>query len=111
MKSDLFQFSIHQLKPNREFRGQFRAVRDDDQDGLLLAMQIKQQIADCFRCLVIQIASWFVRQQQQRLVDQRASNGYALFFAAGQLMYIAFLEAVQANHRERGLSALLNFGR
>ena len=38
-----FELSLNQFVPEREFGGQFRAVRDNDQNRLLLPVQVKQQ--------------------------------------------------------------------
>ena len=41
------------------------------------------QVEDAAGCCLIQIAGWFIRQQQAGIVDQRAGQRHALLFAAG----------------------------
>ena len=57
-------------------------MSDDEKDGVLLLMQVEQQLDDLFRRLPIQIAGRLIAQQQQRLANQRAGNGDALFLSA-----------------------------
>ena len=57
----------------------------DHQNGLADALvQVAQNFQDSVRILRVEIAGGFVRQQQSRLIDQRAGDGNALLFAAGE---------------------------
>ena len=63
---------IDELESNREFLSQHRAVRHDDKNRLLMAVQVEQQRCDVFRRGSIQVPRRFVAQHQARLSDERA---------------------------------------
>jgi hypothetical protein len=45
-------------------------------------MQPFDQLKDAAGCNFVQVAGWFIRQQQAGIVDQRAGQRHALLFAA-----------------------------
>src|SRR5580658_6624017 len=76
---------------------QFRAVRYDDENGLLPLMQIEQQISDYVGRRLIEVARRLVAEQQKRLADQCAGQRDALLLAARKLRG-AMVEAIAQPH-------------
>ena len=62
---------VHKFQPLWKFRGQLRIVRNDDQDGLLAAMQVQQHPSDSFRGGAVEVSRGLVTEQQPRLAEQR----------------------------------------
>ena len=85
-------------------------MRDDDEDRLLLAVQVEQQLADGLGGVAVEVAGRLVGQQQDRLVDQRPGDGHALPLAAGQLGRAVVEPAGQADAVEQ-LTGPLSDGR
>ena len=64
--------------------GQFRVVGDHDHQAV--AGHLLEQFHDLDAGLAVQRAGGLVRQQNVRVVDQRAGDGHPLHLAAGQLV-------------------------
>ena len=64
-------------------RGQIQCVRDNNEGKAPLAVQFHQQLSQILGGAAIQGAGWFVGQQQNRFIDQRADDRHPLPFAAG----------------------------
>ena len=76
---------IQQIEAGRQLLRERRAVRDDDQDGLLQPVKIQQDGRDVVGGGAIEVAGRLVAQEEPRLADQRAGDRHALPFAARQL--------------------------
>src|SRR5687768_18379206 len=74
-----------QVEPRGETRREFGAVRDDDEDGLLLLMQFEQERGDDLRRVAVEVAGRLVAQKQQRPHHERAGERDALLLAARKL--------------------------
>ena len=61
------------------------SVVRDHQNGVAFAMKLAQQADDGLLIGFVEIAGRLVGQNQFRMIDERASHGYALLFAAGKL--------------------------
>src|SRR5262245_21779311 len=79
------QPGVLQVEAHGESLGERGAVRDDDQDGLLQALQIEQQRGDVLGGGAIEVAGGLVAEEQVRLADERARDRDALALAARQL--------------------------
>src|SRR5207253_1177884 len=79
------QGAVAHLQLARELAGQFGAVRHHDQDRVLLAVQVEQQLPDRLGRAPVEVAGRLVGQHQGRVVDQGAGHRHALPLAAGQL--------------------------
>jgi hypothetical protein len=69
--------------------------------GDALAVEIGQQLHDFVAALAVQVAGRLVRQQHQRIGDDRACNGHALLLAAGQFCGCMGFPSGKANARQR----------
>jgi hypothetical protein len=87
-------------------RGNFVFVRDDD-DRLPFGMQLAEERQDLDRRLAIEISSWFVGEQNRRVVQDRARNRDALPLTAGQLIRSVINTLRQTHAVERGQCTLL----
>ena len=65
--------------------GDVRRMGHDDDGDAALAIELHQRFHDLMRGARIEIAGRLVRQQQARIVDQRAGDRDALLLPAGQL--------------------------
>lgn len=72
-----------QLAP--ETGGQAGIMGDHHQGHLALAVEGEEQLQHFFRGARVEVAGWFVGEDQRRLADQRASDGDALPLAAGEV--------------------------
>ena len=68
----------------RESRCQLRAMRHDDQDCLLPALQLEQQRCHAVGRCAIEIAGRLVTQQQPRAAHKRSRERHPLFLAPRQ---------------------------
>lgn len=58
---------------------------DEDKHHGLSALEIKEEVSDGIGVATVKIAGGLVAQKEDRLPDEGAGNGDALFFAAGEL--------------------------
>ena len=80
--------------------GDVLLVRDDN-DGVALLRELLEQRHDFLAGLGIEIAGRFVRQQDGRLVHQRAGDGHALALAAGKFVGLVMNAVGQADVAQR----------
>ena len=64
--------------------GRFRVVRDHKNGLAETAVLIAQQFQHGVRVLGVEIAGGFIGQQNRRMIDNGAGDGYALLLAAGK---------------------------
>src|ERR1039458_626703 len=74
---------VRQFHHPLRMRRNIRVVRSNDQRGLFFDAEILEQLDDFTTGVRIEIAGRFIGQEQFRLVDERAGDGHALLFAAG----------------------------
>ena len=60
-------------------------VVSDHQDGVAFAMKLAEQADDGFLIGLVEIAGGLVGEDELGMIDERASDGDALLFAAGEL--------------------------
>src|ERR1039458_3043269 len=77
---------IHQFYYFGGAGGDPRIVRGHDKRGLVLIAQGAEEFDDLLAGMGVQVARRLVRQDQVRLVDERAGNGDALLLAAGKVV-------------------------
>ena len=58
-------------------------MRDDNEGNSLLFVEFKEEIGDFFASSGIEVASWFVGEDDFWLINDGASNTNALFLPAG----------------------------
>ena len=75
---------VHFGSPREELR-QVGAVRDHDENVVLLPVQFEQKIADRLRVLAVEVAGRLVGEKQHGLEHERARDRDALPLAAGEL--------------------------
>src|SRR5207253_2189434 len=54
----------------------------------------------------VEVAGWFVGEEERGLVDERACNGHALALAAGELVWLVVHAVAETDVRERFLRHL-----
>jgi hypothetical protein len=88
-------------------------VRNHDNCLSLVVHQIPQQSQDLIPAGTVEVAGWFIGEQQQRLGNERSSDGHALLLAAGELAgeMIAAMSEVHAFQRCPRPSMRLGFGK
>jgi hypothetical protein len=72
----------------------------------LLPVQIEQQVGDVLSRRAIQVAGWFVAEQQERLANQGAGNRDALFLAAREFRGAMIQPVREADLRQQLFGAL-----
>src|ERR1051325_1738844 len=65
--------------------GVVRVVGDHDDRGLLLTVELAQDLHDLLAHLAVEVARWLVGEQDLRLADERTGGGNALLLCAGEL--------------------------
>lgn len=63
--------------------GHFWVVRHHD-DGVAVAVQVFEQLGDDLLIGCVEVAGWFVSEQDRRIIDEGAGDADALLFAAGE---------------------------
>ena len=66
--------------------GRFTAVRGHQNGGSLLVANVPEKVKNGIAGRAIEISGGLVRQQNARLMNQSAGNGYALHLTAGELV-------------------------
>jgi ABC-type uncharacterized transport system permease subunit len=102
-----YEVRISQFVAQGEAGGQFRAVSHYNKDGFLAPVQFEQQGGHHVSGCLIEVAGGLVAQQQQRLADEGAGQGYALLLAAGKLGGAVVEAVAQTDLREQIAGALL----
>src|SRR5208337_5038869 len=82
-------------------------VVGDHQDRLSKGfVQASNHVENGLRILGIQIARWLIRQEYLRITDDRASDGHALLFTAGQRIGSMLKFALDTEHLDDRLEAM-----
>ena len=88
--------SVAQMHGAARVRGDVPLVRDEN-DGVAALVKVLEQRHDFFAGFGIEIAGRFVRQNDRRIVHQRAGDGDALALAAGKLVGLVMNAIAQAD--------------
>ena len=103
--SILLDAAVAQMDDAVGARGNFRIVRDDDHRQPVVPEQAAKQIEDGRAGFGIEISRRFIRQQQRGTICQRAGDGDALFFAAGQVRWVCGASFARGRRIRAGSSA------
>ena len=87
--------------------GNERIVSDEDDRLALLVVQALEQTDDLCPGLAIQVASWLIRQQDSRVVNQCAGDCHTLLLSAGELVR-AVVHAVAQTDQFQGSTRFLS---
>ena len=60
-------------------------VGDEEEGGLVALAELEEDVEDSGAGFVVEVAGWFVGEEEWRGADEGAGDGDALLFAAGQL--------------------------
>ena len=85
---------------------EFAAVRHHNERHAFFAIQFDEQLAEVVGAGVIERAGGFVGEEELRLVDERADDGDALAFAAGELAGEMMQPFRETDALEQALGAL-----
>ncbi len=77
--------------------GEFDIVGHQDKCGASTGVQVEEQAHDVLTGLGIQIAGWFIGEENARLIDKGAGQGNALLFTPRELDRIMVQAFSQAN--------------
>src|ERR1044071_5096385 len=105
----LLKSLLRQSVSQREARGEFGAVRDDDEDGLLRAVEFEQERGHVVGRLLVEVARRLVAEQERRAPHQRTRQRRALLLAArkfGRAVVHALGEPDRFEQRARPLAVL-----
>ena len=84
-RSEWLQHPVHQPQLPFHACGKFDVVRDDDQAGVLFAVEVAHQVEHRIGRVAVEIAGRLVGQDARWPRDQCAGNGDTLTLAAGKL--------------------------
>src|SRR5262249_36214707 len=84
-------------------------VCDEQERRGMFAVEFDEQFEDVRAVLGVQIAGWFVGQQNGRGVREGSRDGYALLFAARKLRRVMMPAFAKADLFEQRLSAFARF--
>ena len=85
-------------------------VRDQHERDALLAVEPLKDFHDFDRRARIEVAGWFIGQDDRGLIDQRAGDGHTLLLTAGELIGMAGFAARQPDAGERLRRAFVALG-
>src|ERR1700688_1561447 len=105
----LANFSVAKHQHALGVLGDVVLVGDQD-DGQSFVVQVLENFHDFDGRAAVQISRRLVRQQDRRLVHQRAGNGYALLLPAGHLRGKVLRAIREAHHGQRIGSSLAALG-
>ena len=80
---------------------QLRVVSDEDEGGLLAAVQAEQQVEDHLAIDGVEIAGGFVCHEDRRADHEGTRQGHALLFAAGELDGVVIAAIGETNEVEQ----------
>jgi hypothetical protein len=89
----------------REAIGERLAVRDHEQDGLLLLMQCEQQLGHATGRVGVEVARRLVAEDDLRLPDERPGNRHTLLLSARERRGAMIEPGPQANLIEQRMCA------
>ena len=81
------------IRPSR----QLQVVRDHDQTGVLRPHLGEQEVEDDAGGLTVEVAGWLVGEDARGRADERAGDGGALAFAAGEFAGAVFEAVTEAD--------------
>ncbi len=83
---------------------------DDDESRAETTLQLHQFELGAFAQLLVERGQRFVEQQHLRAARQRARQRHALLLAAGELIGLSFLEALELDQRDQFGHAAIDLG-
>ncbi len=96
------------LNPIRSLR-RMRIVCDEQDCFLQRSAEFFQQLHDLVRALAVEIARWFIRDDQKRIGDDRPRDAHALLLPAGELSRSMAVTIAESDEIERGQHLLFAF--
>ena len=100
-RRDLFEpAGIHHADPVGHRHRLFLVVGDDDEGHAEPALQLHQFELGAFAQLLVERGQRLVEQQHLRAARQRARQRHALLLAAGELIGLALLQALELDQRD-----------
>src|SRR5215213_1595450 len=81
----LHKYLLRQPVLQREARGEFGAVRDDDEDGLLRAVEFEEERGHVVGGLLVEVPRRLVAEQERRAHHQRTRQRRTLLLAPRKL--------------------------
>ena len=87
------QLAVAEFEDAVHFAGEVGGVGDDDEGDVLLAVEVEEEGGEGVGVVAVEGAGGFVGEEKFGAVDERADDGDALAFAAGELAG-AVVEAV-----------------
>ena len=102
--------AVAELDDPRAVLGDVHFVRDQHDGDAALHVQLLEDVHDLDAGARVEVAGRLVRQQDRRLVDQRARDRDALLLAARQLVRVVVHALAEADDLEHFLRALVPLG-
>ncbi len=106
MRDQLLEAMVGQFQAASRSAREFWTVRDHDQCRSLASRQVEQEVGDAIGCIAIEIAGWFIGQEQLGLMQQRTRYGYALTFTTAESTGYVIDATAQAHFFDQLLGAL-----
>ena len=104
-------YAVHEPKHTRRAGGDFFIVRRNHESRLPFSANRAEQFNNFLAGMRVEIARWFVGQNQLRLIDEGTSDGNPLLFAAGKLVRLVLHALFEANAGEKFASACFGLSR
>ncbi len=101
---------IHHADPPGNRHRLFLVVGDDDEGRAEAPLQLHQFELGAFAQLLVERGQGLVEQQYLRAARQRARQRHALLLSAGELIGLAFLEALELDQRNHLRHAGVDLG-
>src|SRR5687767_6397993 len=101
-------FPVADFDSARGAGGDFGVVSDEG-DGAAFLAKLAKEFEDGLAGVGVEVAGGFIREDDARVVHQRAGDGGALLLAAGKLHGAMFGAILHADHFESGEGAVLAF--
>ncbi len=92
---------VHHQHGVRDRKGLALIVGDVQRRNVELLLQLADLVAHAATQVGIKITQRLIEQQYFRFEDQRPGQRHALLLAAGDLIHIAIVKALQVHHRQR----------
>src|SRR5712672_120120 len=92
--------AVPQLHYHIRERGSLHAMGGHDRRRILLARQPLQQLQNQVSSRCVQIAGWFIGQQDRRTLHQCSCDRHALHLPTRELMWVTRAKSVQFHPRE-----------
>jgi hypothetical protein len=91
--------------------GDIPFMRDDDDADAVLGSQARKNLHDLLARFRVEVSRRLVRQQQPRIVHQRARNGDALLLPTRELIGVMLLSIAQPDGRDGAARTFAAFRR